>query len=232
MISIIIPTLNEEKYLPKLLKSIKEQKRDDIEIIVADAGSQDTTREIAKEYGCIIVKRGLPAVGRNAGVKVAKGDILIFTDADIVFPNDFFKKGLLEFKERKLGVASVLLELEEKSYSLGVNIFYNIPVLLLEKILPHGAMAIIVSKKIFNTVGGFDESIKIAEDMYFVRQATKYGTFGFLRSVKILTSARRYLKDNYFFMYIKFLLVELHMILLGPVRSDIFRYRFDHYHKK
>ena len=232
MLSIIIPTLNEEGYLPKLLESIKKQRRKDLEIIVADAGSQDTTKEIAKEYGCIIVKGGLPAVGRNAGAKVAKGDILIFADADIVFPNDFFKKGLLEFEERKLGIASVLLELEEKSYSLGVNIFYNIPVLLLEKILPHGAMAIIVSKKIFNTVGGFDESIKIAEDMYFVRQATKYGTFGFLRSVKILTSARRYLKDNYFFMYIKFLLVDLHMILLGPVRSDIFRYRFDHYHKK
>ncbi len=231
MISVIIPALNEEKYLGKLLKSIKEQGRDDVEVIVADAGSEDKTREIAQQYGCKIVNGGLPAVGRNSGAKVAKGDILIFADADILFPEDFFEKGLLEFRERKLGVASVLLELEG-SYQLRMEIFYNIPAVLLEKILPHGAMVIIVKREIFNKIGGFDESVRIAEDMYFVRQAAKHGKFGLLRSVRILTSPRRYLKDRATLTYLKFLLVDLHMLFLGPVRSDIFRYRFDHYHKE
>lgn len=232
MLSIIIPTLNEEQYLPQLLESIKRQERDDMEIIVADADSQDKTREIAKQYGCTIVTGGLPAAGRNAGAKVAKGDILIFLDADIVLPNNFFAKGLLEFEERKLDVASCLLNLEGRKYQLLMNIFYNIPVLLLEKILPHGAMVIIVKVKIFDAVGGFDEGVKIAEDMYFVRQATRHGRFGFLRSVRVLTSERRYLKDRGVIIYLKFLLVELHMLFLGPVRSDIFRYKFDHYHTK
>ena len=232
MISIIIPALNEEKYIGKILKSIKEQGRDDVEIIVADAGSEDKTREIAQQYGCKIVDGGLPAVGRNAGAKVAKGDILIFADADVVFPGDFFEKGLFEFEERKLGIASVLLDLEGRSYQLRMDIFYNIPILLLEKILPHGAMTIIVRRKIFDKVGGFDESVMFAEDLYFVRQAAKEGKFGLLRSVRILTFPRRYLKDGVFPTYVKFLLVELYMFFLGPVRSDIFRYRFDHYHKE
>ena len=50
-ISIIIPTYNEEEYLPKLLESIKSQDFTDYEIIVADAQSDDNTREIAKENG-------------------------------------------------------------------------------------------------------------------------------------------------------------------------------------
>ena len=54
MISIIIPTLNEEKYLPLLLSSIKKQNFNDYEIIIADAGSDDKTLEIVKNYNCKI----------------------------------------------------------------------------------------------------------------------------------------------------------------------------------
>ena len=70
ILSIIIPTYNEEEYLPVLLESIKEQSFDDYEVIVADANSTDKTREIAKEYGCIVVDGGLPAVGRNNGARI------------------------------------------------------------------------------------------------------------------------------------------------------------------
>ena len=74
ILSIIIPTYNEEEYLPVLLDSIKSQSFDDYEIIVADANSTDKTREIAESYGCIVVAGGLPAVGRNNGAKIAKGE--------------------------------------------------------------------------------------------------------------------------------------------------------------
>ena len=85
ILSIIIPTYNEEKYLPILLESIKKQSFEDYEIIVADANSTDNTRNIAQEYGCIIVDGGLPAIGRNNGANVAKGDILLFLDSDLKF---------------------------------------------------------------------------------------------------------------------------------------------------
>ena len=77
-ISIIIPTLNEARFLPKLLESIKKQTFTDYEVIVADAGSKDKTLEIAKKYGARIVKGGFPAEGRNAGARAAKGDFLFF----------------------------------------------------------------------------------------------------------------------------------------------------------
>src|ERR1700722_20305548 len=102
MISIIIPSLNEEKYLPATLESIKRQDFKDCEIILADAGSTDKTLEIAAQYGCRVIEGGLPARGRNNGAQVAKGDILFFLDADSMLPDGFLSKVIAEFNERKL----------------------------------------------------------------------------------------------------------------------------------
>ena len=114
MISIIIPTLNEEKYLPHLLKSIKEQdffsNPEKLEIIVADAGSEDKTVEIAKSFGCQITKGGLPAKGKNEGAKIARGDLFLFLDSDVILDKNYLKKALKEFRERKLSVASGVLK--------------------------------------------------------------------------------------------------------------------------
>ncbi len=93
MLSIIIPTFNEEECLPLLLKQIKKQSFKDFEIIVADAYSKDRTVEIAKSFGCKTVKGGLPAKGRNQGAKAAQGDIFLFMDADNIFlPQDFLEQ--------------------------------------------------------------------------------------------------------------------------------------------
>lgn len=99
MLSIIIPTLNEEKHLEKLLKSIKKQDFNHYEIIVADAGSKDKTLEIAKRYKCRIAKGGSPAQGRNQGAEEARGDLLLFLDADVILPDKIFGKTLKEFKK-------------------------------------------------------------------------------------------------------------------------------------
>ena len=105
IISIIIPTYNEEDYLPNLLDSIKSQNFDDYEVIVADANSTDRTREIAESYGCIVVDGGLPAVGRNNGARVAKGEYLLFLDSDLELTDDYLRNVLYEFKMEQLGIA-------------------------------------------------------------------------------------------------------------------------------
>ena len=102
--SIIIPTYNEEEYLPVLLESIKEQDFDDYEVIVADANSTDRTREIAEEYGCIVVDGGLPGVGRNNGAKVAKGEYLLFLDSDLQLTEDYLRDVLYEFQIENVGI--------------------------------------------------------------------------------------------------------------------------------
>lgn len=233
MLSIIIPTLNEENYLPFLLESIKNQNFKDYEIIVADAGSKDKTLEIAKNYGCKIVPGGLPAKGRNNGAKVAKGDLLLFLDADVILPDNFLKKSLEEFETRKLKVASygLIPRTEQWVIRTCFDIFYNWPIILWERILAYGAMGILVEKEIFEKVGGFEEEIKLAEDHYFVRQGAKISRFGIIRSVKIYISLRRYQKDGYLKTWFKYFTCQMHMFFLGPVRSDIFNYKFGHYSK-
>ena len=240
MISIIIPALNEEKYLPLLLESVKKQKfgvpSGSYEIILADAGSKDKTLEIAKKYNCKIIPGGLPAKGKNEGAKIAKGDILFFADADIFLPDNFFKKATTEFNERKLDIASFCLipVPRSKISSFFLNVFYNKPIVLLESVLPHAAMGIFVKRELFEKIGGFDEDIKLSEDHYLARRAKKLfkAKFGIIKSTEIFVSDRRFKTDGWILTGIKFLLCELHMIFIGPVKSDIFKYKFGHYEDK
>ena len=233
MLSIIIPTLNEEKYLPLLLESIKKQGFFDCEIILADAGSQDKTLEIAKKYSCKIIPGGLPAKGRNEGAKIAKGEVLFFLDADTVLPDNFLNKALLEFKERSLDIASFCLIAlpKNKLSSFLLNIFYNQPIILLETALPHAATGIFVRKEMFEKVGGFDEDVKLAEDHYLARRAKEVfqAKCGIIKTTEVFVSDRRFRTDGWVTIGIKYLLCELHLIFIGPVRSDIFKYKFNHY---
>jgi len=233
MISIIIPTLNEEKYLSGLLESIKSQKYKDIEIIVADNGSSDKTKDIAKNYGCKITAGGLPGRGRNLGARIAKGEVLLFLDADVTLPAEFFKKTVSEFEKRGLDVASfkIVSRKGNKLIKGSFDALYNWPSTLLQDVLPHGAMGIMVKRKIFDKVGGFDEKIKLAEDHYFVRQASEIGKFGIISSVKIFTSLRRFRQDGYVRTLYKYFLAEISM-LSGKPPKPIVEYKFGHYGKK
>ena len=227
MLSIIIPALNEEKNISKLLGSIKTRKK--YEIIVSDAGSKDKTRQIAKSYGSRITKGGLPAAGKNSGAEKAKGNILLFLDADVVLPEGFIDKSIEEFSKRKLKIASFFLLPE--TGKLAFNVFYNFPIFLLEDILPHGAMGIMVKKDLFIKTGGFDEDISLAEDHYFVRQAARIGKYGIIKLTRICVSSRRFKKDGWIRTGLKYFLCELHLIFLGPDRSDRFKYNFNYLKK-
>ena len=167
MISIIIPTLNEEHYLPLLLESIKKQKIDNYEIIVADAKSEDKTREIAESYGWKVIEGGLPAKGRNQGAKAATGDLLLFLDAEVILPENFLHRALQEFKKRNLDVAGCGLEPIEEEWmpkflfpKFGYDLLYNWPIRFLENVFPYAASFILVKRELHEKLGGFDESIK------------------------------------------------------------------------
>lgn len=87
LVSVVIPTLQEENYLPNLLTSIKHQSYTPIEVVVADGSPVESylrTEEICQSFGARIVHRpdlNLPA-SRNEGAKQARGEILVFSDAD------------------------------------------------------------------------------------------------------------------------------------------------------
>lgn len=220
--------------MPYLLKSIKKQNyQGEIEIIVADAGSKDKTREIAKKFGCRIVEGGLPAKGRNEGAKMAKGDILLFIDADIVLPSDFLTKALAEFFQRNLDIGAFLFTpfVTSKKMALFQLILglYNLWTKLMEKFLPHAFCMILVKKVIHNKISGFDEEIKLGEDHDYARRAKKFGRYGVIKGLRVPVSMRRFEKDGTLLCCLKFLFAGLYMLVLGPIKKDIFKYRFNHY---
>jgi glycosyltransferase involved in cell wall biosynthesis len=139
-LSIIIPTYNEEEYLPKLLYSIKEQNFKDYEIIVADAGSVDKTKEIAESNDCKVINGGLPAVGRNNGAEIAKGELLLFLDSDVVLSADYLESAIEEFEEKELGIAiTQIIPLSDRSVDKALHKFANFFMKRAESIKPHGA---------------------------------------------------------------------------------------------
>ncbi len=228
MLSIIIPTLNEEKYLPILLEQIKKQDFSDYEIIVADAGSSDKTVEIAKSFGCIVTKGGLPARGRNEGAKIAKGNLLLFMDADNIYlPPGFLKKLIFEFEKRNLGVASFPIYPAGNWFDKVCYFLYNKWTKISQNFLPHATNSILVRREVFEKIGGFDEEIKIGEDHDFARRAAKVSKFGFIETEPVLTSTRRFEIDGRLKTYTKYILAGIYMLFFGPIKKEIFQYRFN-----
>jgi glycosyltransferase involved in cell wall biosynthesis len=229
MLSIIIPTLNEEKYLPLLLKEIKKQSFKDYEIIIADADSKDKTVKIAENYGCKIVPGGLPPAGRNAGAKAAERGTFLFMDADNIFlPPDFLKNLIEEFERRNLDVASFSIYPRGNKFDKLAYGLYNWWTKITQNFLPHATNAILVKKEIHQTIGGFDEEIKMAEDHAYVRKAAKYGKFGFIKTEPVFTSSRRLERDGRLKTYLKYLSAGFYMLFFGNIKSDIFKYRFNY----
>ncbi len=193
-LSIIIPTYNEEDYLPRLLRSIKEQNYEDYEVIIADNNSLDKTVDIAKEYNCKVVQGGLPAVGRNNGAKVANGEILIFLDSDLMLTRNYLTDMINEFEEEELGIGiTQMTPLSEKRSDIILHDLANWFMIAVEKIKPHGAgcYGIIVKKSLHDSLGGFDETLDFGEDSEYIERIASISKFKVLRNPKIGVSTRR-----------------------------------------
>ena len=214
MISIIIPTLNEEKCLEKSLKQFVALKRKlPIEIIVSDGGSNDNTLNIAKKYADKIYiykgkKRQTIASGRNQGVKMSKGEILFITDADVIIPNkiDFFKTIINTFENQSVVAATALLQIYPKEETFFDKVFHK----LLNKInkilnIAKGECQII-RRKSMNKVGGYNENIAVGEDPNLFLRLKKVGKIVFLEKHKVYHSPRRFRNLGYpkvIFNYVK-----------------------------
>jgi glycosyltransferase involved in cell wall biosynthesis len=106
MISVIVPTYNEEAGITACLKSLCSQTlaRDEYEIIVVDGNSSDRTRELTKEYADEVFIQTSKKVGgaRNDGVMRAKGDIVATTDADCIIPPDWLEVIKKDFEKKDI----------------------------------------------------------------------------------------------------------------------------------
>lgn len=230
MISIIIPTLNEEKHLKELLKNIKDQNPMDYEIIVADYNSKDRTRAIARKNDCKLVEGGRPARARNNGAKKARGRLLIFIDADSLLSKNFFRDSLREIQERKLNAGSC------RTYPISGNLIdkiffriFNLWIVTTQFFYPNASGSyIFCERRLHNKINGFNEKLALSEDMDYVKRVGKCGKFGILKSVKAYTSVRRFEKEGRLNLGVKLLLSAVYRIIFGEINTGIFRYGFRH----
>lgn len=235
--SIIIPVKNEEKELPELLKQLTQQTiASEGEIIVADAFSTDTTREIASSFGARVVDGGLPGPGRNRGAEVAQGDWLLFMDAD-ARPSapDWLEKCLKQLEERKLDHATTkLLPMTDRWSERFFHEVYHLFVVMTSRMVPHApGSCIFVKRSAFEHVQGFDERVVFAEDMELVQRLAHFGyRFGVLNHVPVQVSVRRLRKDGLWKTVKQYTYTELFMRIKGPVYQQKFDYSFDHTEKK
>jgi len=233
-ISVIIPTLNEEKYLPKLLESLKAQTFDDFETIVSDAGSKDDTRAIAKKYDAFVVPGGLPAVARNAGARRATGEFLFFIDADVILPKDFLARAYQEMWDRYVDLATCKFKpLSTRLLDRVIHYLIYLVIRIERRIHPEAfGFCILVTRRLFDRIVGFDESVVLAEDCDFVKRAFAFRPLEILRSTHIRVSVRRYVKEGRLGFLFKGMRISLHRLFRGEIRSDAIAYDFAKFDKK
>ncbi|MBU0758651.1 MAG: glycosyltransferase [Nanoarchaeota archaeon] len=206
MISIIIPTLNEEKYLPLLLDSIKKQTYKNYEVIVADANSKDKTVKIAKKYGCKVVLEpkdkkkniGNPGKTRNVGVKHAKGDYLLFLDSDVILDKDFVKNVHSIIQKDHIELAS-FGGVPVPPNTIDNIIFWLSNVkLYLSSIFSCkcNGYCILSKKPIHKRINGFNQEGILSEDQEYMERASKIAKHKFYINPKVHVSNRRFVKDG------------------------------------
>lgn len=232
MLSIVLPVLNEAKTLPTVLRSIKAQTYTDYEVIVSvSPATTDDSRAIAESFGARVVKGGLISAARNHGAAVAKGDIILFIDADIILPDPWFlQMTVAEFERRGLGSATCkVTPLSDRLIDKAMHEASNYFMWATQKMRPHApGFCIFVRRSIFEAAGGFDETLLLAEDHDFVERASRLGKFALLKTYRLPVSVRRFDRDGRLNVAVKYLLIEFYLATVGPIRSDIFKYSFDH----
>ncbi len=209
LVSIIIPTLNEEKYLPILLASLQKIAAP-LEIIVVDGGSTDHTATVAEvmkgscKYGTTfqfiaLNKRGI-ALQRNVGASYATSELLLFCDADIVAPTTAEHQLLIYafIKNNYVVATSLMVPIEKTLMTCAVHITgYYVQKLLAYTGRPFfGGAYLLTTKAVFTKVGGFDETLRVSEDVDYSLRAAEQGAFKIF-TVPIKVSTRRFQKYGY-----------------------------------
>ena len=195
MVSIVIPTFNEEVYLPRLLESIARQDFRDHEVIVADNHSKDRTRSLARSRGARVVEGGVPGIGRNRGAQAARGEYLLFVDADTVLPDGFLSAIMERFEKDFVDICVPWIRPIDGTNPIYRTIFQfsNTFFKLMEVIQPQGlGVCILTTRRLHARIGGFSEQVRVSEDFDYINRASLVGRFRVYSHVYVYHSVRRY----------------------------------------
>jgi glycosyltransferase involved in cell wall biosynthesis len=202
MISVIIPALNEEKYIGGTLRALRAQTHRDFEVIVADNGSADSTRRIAEKLGArVVVCEKLGAdPARNCGARAARGELLVFADADTVLPENTLEQieKLMRKREDVIGGTTAFYPHKGGLFDW---ILFGIGNIINRLSLPLGTplnvgCCFFYRKGIFWRVGELREDMALCETHDISIRPSNLGKFVYL-NVPVFTSIRRFAKEGY-----------------------------------
>jgi cellulose synthase/poly-beta-1,6-N-acetylglucosamine synthase-like glycosyltransferase len=192
-ISIIIPTLNEEKLITLTLRNARKVVPE-AEIIVVDGGSRDNTVKIARKYTKVYVRHGSVGFARNTGAKMSKGDILVFLDADTTITRQFIDEALKALSDPNVvGVGGLIMPHNVNQFEGIVFYFLNL-LIMISFVIRRPNLAgtcVAYKRKPFLEVGGFDTNMVASEDFDLCKRISKKGKVAFLKHVIVRTSRRR-----------------------------------------
>lgn len=195
-ISVVIPAYNEERRIAHCLRSVFNQTKKPLEVIVVDNNSTDKTAEIASEMGARVVTETHQGAtfARNKGFNEAKGDIIARTDADTIVPNSWLEKFNKHFED------DPALDAISGPAIFGINMFTPLVKIIVFE----------TNKRIFGHYGLFGPNLairksawervkdevcldddKVHEDTDLSIHIGKGGKIGYDKNLKVRTSARR-----------------------------------------
>ena len=201
MISIIIPAYNEEHFIDLCLYSLQQQrfKDDEIndgikyEVMVVCNGCTDNTQKIAKRYTKHVYSLKEPNVckARNYGAQKAQGDILLFLDADCLVAENLLEKVNDAIREGYVGGTTKTIPIEKIKKAQAMMWLGN----TLCNHIFLTAKGIMFCRK--DSFPGFNETMNIAEDTYFLLALKKKGNVKYITDSYVKTSMRRFEKKGY-----------------------------------
>lgn len=191
MISVIIPTFNEERNIVRTLQKLSQEVLPH-EVIVVDGGSQDRTVEFARPHAEVVFSRKGRGIQMNEGAKGARGDILFFLHGDCEIEEGALKViedavrngyvgGCLTHKIQDPRFIFRLIESSGNIRALWRKIFY-------------GDQGIFIRADVFRELSGF-KPFPIFEDVEFSRRLRRKGRTVILRH-KLYTSNRRWVRQG------------------------------------
>lgn len=199
MISIIIPTYNEEKNIEECLSCLEKQtiSRDKYEIIIVDGRSKDNTVKIAKKYADKVIMQKGKGVGgaRNDGIKIAAGDIIATTDADCIVPENWVEQIMHDFENKDIVMLyGPLKSLEQKKrYEILMTTSSKISWLIHNTgiFYPTVGANTAFKKDAFFSIGGYNEELGTADDYEMTLRIKKKGKVLFDDNLYVSFSMRR-----------------------------------------
>lgn len=239
-LSVIIPTLNEEGVVDRLLGELIQSATPEIEIIVADSCSTDRTPAIVEALahahpGLIKLARA-PARGvslaRNTGAKLARGRYLAFLDADARISTETLLKGVTEMEQR--GLVAAAFRFVSGSDFWGDRLIaslFNLNMGFLQYVAPTapGSAGYLIQCDAHDRQGGFNEAMHFGEDVEYLRRVSHGAKFRLFKQGRIVLDMRRFQEEGRWFLLWKMFYGTVAQIINPVMAKPPFEYKTGHF---